>query len=398
MKILIVNAGSSSLKFTLYDIEKVEMLAKGLIERINTPHTRLRYSNQRDEKMEKDITAICAPEAVQAACDVLVDKEFGVLNSLEEIEGIGHRVVHGGSQISDSALITEDIKHIIKDCFSIAPLHNPPNYEGIEACERLLPHAPNVAVFDTAFHQSMPPKAFTYAIPADIAEKHKIRRYGFHGTSHAYVAITGAKKIGKMMEDIKIVTVHLGNGCSMSAVDKGKVVDTSMGLTPLEGLVMGTRCGDIDPAVVLTLMELGYSSKDIDKMLNKSSGMLGLAQIGSNDLRDIMKAMDEGSQNAKLAVDVFCYRILKYVGAYAAVLNGFDLLIFTAGIGENCPLVRAEICNNLTYMGVEMDEIRNNASELIITKEGSQPVVMVLPTNEELRIAQETARILKTRA
>ncbi|MBU4199857.1 MAG: acetate kinase [Verrucomicrobia bacterium] len=394
MKILVINAGSSSIKFTLYETDGEKLLAKGLIERINTPNARLRYSNHRDQKIENDISANSYEAAISQACLALMDKNAGVIDNLTEINGIGHRVVHGGAAMSESARITGVIKQIIMDCFALAPLHNPPNYEGIEACEHLFPNISMVAVFDTAFHQTMPPAAYTYAIPHEIAEKNKIRRYGFHGTSHRYVALKAADLLGKSMDELKMITVHLGNGCSITAVNRGQVNDTSMGLTPLEGLVMGTRCGDIDPAVVIFLRRLGYSLDEVDKLLNKSSGLLGLSGIGSNDMRDILQAIDNNNLQAKLALDVFVHRLVKYIGAYAAVMNGFDALIFTAGIGENVPRVRAMVCEPLEFLGIHLDQARNKANEYIISCDGTAPLAMVIPTNEELMIARETHRIL----
>ena len=394
MKILVINAGSSSVKFTLYESAGEKLLAKGLIERINAPDTWLKYSNHRGQKIEKDISANSSEAAISEACLALIDKKTGVISNLTEITGIGHRVVHGGATISGTVKISAAIKQVILDCFSLAPLHNPPNYEGIEACEHLFPNVPMVAVFDTAFHQTMPPAAYTYAIPKDIADKNQIRRYGFHGTSHHFVAVTAAEVLGRNLDTLKLITAHLGNGCSITAVNHGKVTDTSMGLTPLEGLVMGTRCGDIDPAVVIFLRRLGYSLDEVDRLLNKESGLRGLAAIGSNDMRDILKAIANGSAPAKLALDVFVYRLVKYVGAYAAVLNGFDALIFTAGIGENVSLIRAMVCKQLTYLGIHLDPALNKANALTISREGSLPAVLVIPTNEELMIARETLRIL----
>lgn len=394
MKILVINAGSSSVKFNLYESAGEKLLAKGLIERINAPDTRLKYSNHRGQKMEKDISANSSEAAISEACLALMDKKTGVIGNLTEIAGIGHRVVHGGATIRGAVKVSATIKQVILDCFPLAPLHNPPNYEGIEACEHLFPNVPMVAVFDTAFHQTMPSAAYTYAIPKDIADKNQIRRYGFHGTSHQFVAITAAEVLGRDLDTLKLITAHLGNGCSITAVNRGKVADTSMGLTPLEGLVMGTRCGDIDPAVVIFLRRLGYSLDEVDRLLNKGSGLLGLAGIGSNDMRDILKAIANGSATAKLALDVFVHRLVKYIGAYAAVLNGFDALIFTAGIGENVSLVRAMVCEQLTYLGIHLDPALNKANALTISREGSLPAVLVIPTNEELMIARETLRIL----
>lgn len=394
MKILVINAGSSSVKFNLYESSGEKLLAKGLIERINAPDTRLKYSNHRGQKIEKEISANSAEAAISEACLALMDKKYGMIGNLTEIEGIGHRVVHGGATISGAVKISDATKQVILDCFALAPLHNPPNYEGIEACEHLFPNVPMVAVFDTAFHQTMPSAAYTYAIPKKIADKNQIRRYGFHGTSHQFVAVAAAEALGQKLDTLKLITAHLGNGCSITAINRGKVADTSMGLTPLEGLVMGTRCGDIDPAIVIFLRRLGHSLDEVDRLLNKGSGLLGLADIGSNDMRDILKAIADGSATAKLALDVFIHRIVKYVGAYAAVLNGFDALVFTAGIGENVPLVRELVCAQLGYLGVRLDPALNQARALTISRPGSLPAVLVIPTNEELMIVRETLQIL----
>lgn len=398
MKILVINAGSSSVKFTLFETVGDTLLAKGLIERINTPNARMRFSNHKGQKFERDISANSYEAAISQACLALSDKTVGVIENLSEIEAIGHRVVHGGSGMTEASKLTKPVKQVILDCFSLAPLHNPPNYEGIEACESLFPNVPMVAVFDTAFHQTMPPASYTYAIPPDVADKNQIRRYGFHGTSHNYVALTAADVLRRRLEDLKLITVHLGNGCSITAVNHGRVEDTSMGMTPLEGLVMGTRCGDIDPAIIFVLRRVGYSLDDVDKMLNKSSGLLGLAGIGSNDMRDLIKATDEGNPRAKLALDVFVLRIVKYIGAYAAVLNGFDALVFTAGIGENVPRIRSQVCEKLEFLGVRLDAARNKTHETIISRDGASPVVMVVPTNEELMIARETESVLRRHA
>ncbi len=396
MKILVINAGSSSVKFTLYETDPEKLLAKGLIERINTPKAKLCYHNHRGQKFAKSLIANSYEAAISQACLALIDEDTGVIDNLTEIEGIGHRVVHGGSAISGAVRITGAIKQIIIDCFALAPLHNPPNHEGIEACEHLFPGVPMVAVFDTAFHQSMPPAAYTYAIPQSIAQKNKIRRYGFHGTSHQYVALSAAALLEQPFEEIKMITAHLGNGCSITAINHGQVIDTSMGLTPLEGLIMGSRCGDLDPAVVILLNRLGYSLDEVDQLLNKASGLLGLSGIGSADMRDILQAVDNNNQQAKLALDAFIYRLVKYIGAYAAVLNNFDALVFTAGIGENAARVRAMVCESLDFLGVHLDPVRNKANAPIISHDGAAPAVMVIPTNEELMIARETHRILLT--
>lgn len=394
MKILVINAGSSSVKFTLFDMDQDVWLAKGLIERMKTPAASLKYSNHRGQKMEKKIVANSYEAAISEACLALCDGEHGVIESLDVIKGIGHRVVHGGSEVTGSLHISAAVKQTILDCYALAPLHNPPNYEGIEACEFLFPEIPMVAVFDTAFHQTMPAAAYTYAIPAAVTAQHKLRRYGFHGTSHHYVALAGAKAIGRDLKECKLITAHLGNGCSITAINQGRVIDTSMGVTPLEGLVMGTRCGDLDPALVLFLCRAGHSTDDVDKLLNKSSGLLGLAGIGSGDMRDIIAASDGGNVAAKLALDVFIHRLQKYVGAYAAILNGFDALIFTGGIGENSARIRTLVCEKLGFLGIEIDAAKNRANEIIISRNAAGPKALAVPTNEELMIARETLRLL----
>ena len=394
MKILVINTGSSSVKFTLYETVQEALLGKGLIDRIGSANAKLYYTNNRHQTIKKPIQANSYESAISQACLMLADKETGVISHYSEIDGIGHRVVHGGSEISGAVRITGAIKQVILDCFSLAPLHNPPNLEGIKACERLFPDIPMVAVFDTAFHHTISPAAYTYAIPRDVATKNKIRRYGFHGTSHHYVAMATAHLLGKPLSALKLITAHLGNGCSITAVDHGKVVDTSMGFTPLEGLVMGTRCGDIDPAVVLFLIQHGYSPGEVDKLLNKKSGLLGLSGINSNDMRDILNAVKKGNEQAKLTLGVFIHRLVKYIGAYAAILNGFDALIFTAGIGENAPIIRTLVCNKLTFLGIHLDEEHNETNQKIISRAGISPTVLVIPTNEELLIARETVRIL----
>ena len=394
MKILVINAGSSSVKFTLFDMDQDVWLGKGLIERMKTPSASLKYSNHRGQKMEKKIVANSYEAAISEACLALCDNEYGVIGSLEVIVGIGHRVVHGGSEVSGSLRISAPVKQTILDCYELAPLHNPPNYEGIEACEYLFPDIPMVAVFDTAFHATIPACAATYALPALWRERYGIRRYGFHGTSHHYVALAGAKALGRDIKECKLITAHLGNGCSITAINQGHVADTSMGVTPLEGLVMGTRCGDLDPALVLFLCRAGHSVDDVDKLLNKSSGLLGLAGIGSGDMRDIIAAADGGNVAAKLALDVFIHRLQKYVGAYAAILNGFDALIFTGGIGENSARIRTLVCEKLTFLGIELDAAKNRANEIVISRNATGPKAMAVPTNEELMIARETARLL----
>lgn len=394
MKILVLNAGSSSVKFKLFKVDSGKMLAKGMVERIKTPQANLEYSNYRGEHIERVVPAESYGAAINEICKAMGDPQAGVIKSHAEIQSIGHRVVHGGADISQSSVIDEEIKEIIHSCFELAPIHNPPNLACIEACESIFPKIKMVAVFDTAFHQTMPPKAYTYAIPADIAKERKIRRYGFHGTSHHYVATASAELLGRDLNDLKLITVHLGNGCSITAVDRGEVADTSMGLTPLEGLVMGTRCGDIDPTIIFLLQNAGYTPEEVDTMLNKSSGLRGIAQIGSNDMRDLLQAAADGNQQAQLALDVFIHRIVKYIGAYTAVLNGCDAIVFTAGIGENVASIRSRTCAQLEYLGIELDPVRNERNDKFITTAGSQTAVLVVPTDEELMIARETARLL----
>ena len=394
MKILVINTGSSSVKFTLYDMEGERLLARGLIERIGTPQARLKYTNHRSQKLDKPIRANSYEAAISEGCLALVDKGIEVIERLDEIKAIGQRVVHGGAGITDASRITPALKQVILDCYTLAPLHNPPNYEGIEACELLFPNVPMVAVFDTAFHQTMPPEAYTYAIPHELAAKHKIRRYGFHGTSHHYVALAAAEALGQPLEALRLITAHLGNGSSITAINRGQVADTSMGMTPLEGLVMGTRSGDIDAGIIFQLHRSGMRVDDIDKLLNKQSGLLGIAGIGSNDMRDLLRAAEAGHAHAQLALDVFVHRLVKYVGAYAALLSGFDALIFTAGIGENVPRIRAQVCEHLAFLGIRLDPASNRANELLISKKGTTPQVLAVPTNEELMIARETLRVL----
>jgi acetate kinase len=394
MKILVLNAGSSSVKFKLFKIDSGKMLAKGMIERIKTPQANLEYCNYRGESIQRIVPAESYGAAISEICKALGDADAGVIKSHAEIKSIGHRVVHGGAAINHSCRIDAEIKTTIRNCFELAPIHNPPNLACIEACESIFPNIAMVAVFDTAFHQTMPAKAYTYAIPADIAAEKKIRRYGFHGTSHHYVAQAAAEMLGRPFEDLKLITAHLGNGCSITAVDRGKVAETSMGLTPLEGLVMGTRCGDIDPTVIFLLQNSGYAPEEVDRILNKSSGLRGIAQIDSNDMRDLMNAAASGNAQARLALDVFIHRLVKYVGAYAAVLNGCDALVFTAGIGENVPMIRARTCEQLAFMGVALDSERNERNDKFISTAGSKPAVLVVPTDEELMIARETALVL----
>lgn len=396
MNILVINCGSSSLKYQLINMEGEQVLAKGLCERIGIEGSRLKHTGG-----DKDAIVIEAPmpshkDAVQMVLEALTNKDHGVIASMDEIAAVGHRVVHGGEYFSSSVVIDEKVKEAIRICSDLAPLHNPPNLIGIDACEQLMPNVPMVAVFDTAFHQTMPRNAYFYAIPYDLYEKYKIRKYGFHGTSHKYVAYRAAELLGKPIEELKIVSCHLGNGASVCAINGGKSVDTSMGFTPLEGLVMGTRSGDIDPAVATFIMEKEkLSAQELDNLLNKKSGVLGISGV-SSDFRDIEDAISQGNDRAKLAIEVFNYRVAKYIGEYAAAMNGIDVLIFTAGLGENNPATREDVCAYLEFMGAKVDKEKNNfrGSERDVSAAEATVHTMVIPTNEELMIARDTKELL----
>ena len=397
MKILVINCGSSSCKFQLFETSTGDVLAKGNAERIGIDG-KLTYKAPGKEDF------ICTdpmPDhkvAVKMILDALVDKDHGVLSDISEIKAVGHRVLHGGKYYSKSVIVNDDVKRVIRECFPLGPLHNPANLTGIEACESVLPEGtPQVAVFDTAFHMTMPPKAYTYALPYELTEKYSIRRYGFHGTSHRYVSRRAAEFLGKDYNDIKIITCHLGNGSSFAAVDHGKCVDTSMGLTPLAGICMGTRCGDIDPAIVPFLMtNENLSPDDIDVLMNKKSGVEGLSGV-SSDFRDLEKASREGNERATLALEMFEYQARKIIGSYAAAMGGVDVIAFTAGIGENTDYIRAAACEGLEFMGVKIDPKKNNGvrSEAVISADDSKVTVAIIPTNEELAIAQETEELVK---
>lgn len=392
MKVLVINCGSSSLKFQLIDMDDESVLAKGLCERIGLESSRLVYTKTGCEKeiMEKEMPDHQA--AVGYVLAALTDPDRGVIKALSEIDAVGHRIVHGGEKFADSVLIDEDVIKAIEECSDLAPLHNPANLIGIRACRQLMPETKMVAVFDTAFHQTMPPKAYLYGLPYEYYEKDKVRRYGFHGTSHSFVSNRAAQLLNRPYNELKIIVCHLGNGASVSAVRNGKSVDTSMGLTPLEGLIMGTRSGSIDPAIIEFIANKeNLTMAQMMDLLNKKSGILGLSGIGS-DFRDLLAAIEEGNQRAKIALDCFCYQVVKYIGAYAAAMNGVDAIVFTAGIGENNDVVRKEICSYLDYLDVVFDEAKNQVSgeEQFISKEESKVKVIVIPTNEELKIAKET--------
>ena len=398
MKILVINCGSSSAKFQLFDIDTGAVLAKGNAERIGIDG-KLTYKPAGKEDFVSTEPMPDHKVAVQMILDALVDKDHGVIADVSEIAAVGHRVLHGGKYYSESVIVNDDVKKIIRECFPLGPLHNPANLIGIEACEDVLPAGtPQVAVFDTAFHQTMPAKAYTYALPYELSEKYSIRRYGFHGTSHRYVSHRVADFLGKKYEDLKIITCHLGNGSSFAAVKDGKCQDTSMGLTPLAGICMGTRTGDIDPAIVPFLMKNeNLSADEMDTLLNKKSGVEGVSGV-SSDFRDLEKAANEGNERAQLALDMFAYQGKKIIGSYAAAMGGADVIVFTAGIGENTDKMRKAMCEGLEYMGVDFDDAANNGlrgKEAIISKPGSKVTVCVIPTNEELAIAQETERLVR---
>ena len=391
MNVLVINCGSSSLKFQLINAETENVLAKGLCERIGIDG-RLTYQPAGGEKEKSDLAMPTHTEAIQFVIDALTNEKTGVVKSLDEIGAVGHRLVHGGEKFASSVVITDEVKKAVEECNDLAPLHNPANLIGVAACEKLMPGTPMVAVFDTAFHQTMPEKAYMYGLPYEYYEKYKVRRYGFHGTSHSFV-------MGKSYDEVKTIVCHLGNGSSVSAVLNGKCVDTSMGLTPLEGLVMGTRSGDIDPAI----MEFIAKKENLDiegvmEVLNKKSGVFGISGGLSSDFRDLTDAMNAGDKKAKIAMDVFSYRVAKYIGSYAAAMNGVDDIVFTAGIGENDDYVREEVCKYLGYLGVDFDSEVNKGlrgKEAELTKEGSKVKVFVIPTNEELAIARETLALVK---
>ncbi len=396
MNVLVINAGSSSLKYQFLNAETAAVLARGGAERIGLKDAFIKHSLNGADPLTLDIDLPDHKVAVQAVLDALTSDQHGVIKSMSEIDAVGHRVVHGCEKFASSVLITPEVKKAIRSCFDLAPLHNPPNMTGIEACEEAMPGVPQVAVFDTAFHQTMPRKAYMYALPYALYEKHAIRRYGFHGTSHAYVSQRGAAVLHKPYESLKIITCHLGNGASIAAIRNGRCIDTSMGLTPLAGICMGTRCGDIDPAIVTFLQEKeGLDAHAIDDLLNKKSGVMGLSGV-SSDFRDLYAAAGEGHKLASLALGVFKYQCRKYIGAYAAAMGGVDAVVFTAGIAENTPDIRLGACDGLTYMGITIDAYKNNAvkaREAVVSTDDSPVKVLVIPTNEELAIARETARV-----
>ena len=396
MKVLVINAGSSSLKYQLIGMEDQSVLAKGLCERIGIEGSNLQHTNVgKDTKTKIEKPMKDHGDAIQMVIDALVDGDIGVIKSMDEIGAVGHRVVHGAEEFANSCLITEAVMKALEKCTPLAPLHNPPNIIGINACTKIMPNVPQVAVFDTAFHQTMPAKAFMYALPYECYEEDRIRKYGFHGTSHKYVSQQAAKVLGKAPEDLKIVTCHLGNGSSISAVDGGKCIDTSMGFTPLDGVPMGTRTGSMDPAVVTFLLNKGMTAAEVDNLMNKKSGVQGVSGV-SSDFRDLAAAANEGNSRAQLALDMFTYQVKKYIGSYAAAMGGVDAVVFTAGVGENDAATRKAITDGLGFMGIAIDDEKNSTRGTVdITAEGASVKTLVIPTNEELMIAIDTKKIVE---
>ena len=397
INVLVINCGSSSLKFQLINSKSEAVIAKGLCERIGIEGSQMTYTPAGGEKQETVTPMKDHTEAIRLVLGALTDKENGVVKSLDEIGAVGHRLVHGGENFASSTLITDEVIKAIEECNDLAPLHNPANLIGISACKELMPDTPMAGVFDTAFHQTMPEEAYLYGLPYHYYEDYKVRRYGFHGTSHSYVSARAAEVVGKAYEDLKIIVCHLGNGASVSAVKNGKCVDTSMGLTPLEGLIMGTRSGDIDPAIIEFLCNKENKSvQEIMSVLNKKSGVFGLSGDFSSDFRDLEKAYRAGEAFAIRTMKAFAYRVAKYIGSYVAAMNGVDVICFTAGIGENSPFIRTMVSSYLGYLGVELDEDANvkRGEEVEITTPESRTKVLVIPTNEELAIARETVALL----
>lgn len=396
MKVLVLNCGSSSLKYQLIDMENEEVLCKGLVERIGIDGSILKHEKEGlDGKHVVEQPMKDHKDAIGHVLSAVVDPTVGAVKEMKEIDAVGHRIVHGGEKFASSAVLTDEVIAAIKDCSDLAPLHNPANLMGVEACKAILPDVPMVGVFDTAFHQTMPEKSFMYGLPHELYKKHGVRRYGFHGTSHLYVSQKAAEMLGKKPEDLKIITCHLGNGASITAVDGGKSVDTSMGLTPLEGLIMGTRCGDIDPAIIPFVMKKeGLDADGVDKLMNKESGVYGMTGI-SSDFRDIEDAAAEGNQLAINALNAYAQRVKKYIGAYAAEMNGVDAIVFTAGLGENGIGMREMICADMDFMGIKLDPEKNNVrgKDRVISSDDSRVKVLLIPTNEELMIARDTLRL-----
>ena len=396
MKVLVINCGSSSLKYQVFDMDCEILMAKGLVERIGLDGSVIKHEKVGRDKFVNETPMKDHKEAIKQVLDAIVDQDHGVLKSMAEIGAVGHRVVHAGEKYARSVMITDDVIKALEECVELAPLHNPPNLLGIAACKELMPDIPMIGVFDTAFHQTMPPESYIYAIPYDYYTKYCIRRYGFHGTSHKYVAQRASEILNVNLDDLKIITCHLGNGASLSAIKRGKCIDTSMGFTPLEGLVMGTRCGDLDPAIVSYIREKeNLPFGKVNEILNKKSGVLGISGV-SSDFRDLEDAAAEGNERAQLALKVFSHRVRFYIGAYIAEMNGVDAIVFTAGLGENSINMRDIICNDLGNLGIKLDLVKNRirGKEAIISRDDSPVKVILIPTNEELMIARDTVDIV----
>ncbi|MBD2869704.1 acetate/propionate family kinase [Paenibacillus arenilitoris] len=398
MKVLVINAGSSSLKYQLYDMTDESVLASGRVERIGMDSSIVTHEPAGKPEVRQVSEILDHVTAVKRVMEMLTNPEFGAIAHMSEIDAVGHRVVHGGEAFSSSVLVTLEVKLEIRKLFDLAPLHNPAHMMGISAVEANLPGVPQAVVFDTAFHQTMPNTSYLYPIPTVLYRRHQVRRYGFHGTSHSYVSAQAAAYLRKPLESLKMITCHIGNGASCTAILNGKSYDTSMGMTPLEGLMMGTRSGDLDPAIVPFVMNKEeLTLNEVNSMLNKHSGMLAVSGI-SSDMREVTEAMEEGDKNAKLAFDMYCYRVKKYIGSYAAAMNGLDVLVFTAGVGENSAALRKAVCEGITFLGIELDDKRNaerRKDTREITVAGSKVKVLVVPTNEELLIARDTFRLVK---
>lgn len=397
MKILVINCGSSSLKYQVLDMNGEILLAKGLVERIGMDGSVITHEKIGMDKVRNETPMESHKEAIQLVLDAIIDPEHGVVKDMSEIGAVGHRVVHAGEKYASSVLIDDDVIQALEECVELAPLHNPPNLLGIAACQELMPNTPMVGVFDTAFHQTMPPESYIYAIPYEYYQKHKIRRYGFHGTSHKYVSQRAADIMNCNLDDLKIITCHLGNGASVSAIKRGVCIDTSMGFTPLEGLVMGTRCGDIDPAIVTYIREKEHLDQGVaNEILNTKSGVLGISGV-SSDFRDLEAASEEGNERAQLAIKVFAHKVRFYIGAYIAEMNGVDAIVFTAGVGENDIAMRNIICNDLGNLGIKLDLVKNKTrgKEAIISRDDSRVKIILIPTDEELMIARDTLEIVK---
>jgi len=396
MRVLVLNCGSSSIKYQFINTDEKVTLAKGIVDRIGMSGAVLSHTRYDGDTIKIAGEILDHTMGIEYVLGVMLSKNHGVIDDKDDIDAVGHRVVHGGETFSGSVLITNEVVRVLQDNIELAPLHNPPNIKGIQAVTRLLPGKPQVGVFDTSFHLKMPPKAFLYGIPYELYKKHKIRRYGFHGTSHRFVSQRAAEILGKKFDELKIITAHLGNGCSMAAVDRGHSVDTTMGFTPLEGLLMGTRSGDLDPSLILYIMgKEGLSLSEAGTLLNKHSGLIGISGE-SSDMREILIAVKEDHKRSKYAFEIFCYRIKKYLGAYAAAMGGLDAFVFTGGIGENSFEVRKEVCSNLDFLGIKIDDAKNQNSEEVISVDGGKVAVLKIPTNEELVIALDTSEIVKS--